>query len=101
MLGMVFWHSAGKITDSGYQIEVALPLKMLNFNDRLPIQQWRLELLRFYPRDIRHRLSSNKIERNNPCWICQMSPISGFAGAQAGESLYFSSGIGSGLEPNT
>ena len=78
------WHSAGKITATGYQIEVALPLKMLNFNDRLPVQQWRLELLRFYPRDIRHRLSSNKIERDNPCWICQMSPITGFAGAKQG-----------------
>ena len=76
------WHSAGKITATGYQVEVAIPLRMLNFNDRLASQTWKLELLRFYPRDVRHRLSSNKIERANPCWICQMTTATGFAGAK-------------------
>lgn len=76
------WHSAGKVTATGYQVEVAIPLRMLNFNDRLPSQTWKLELLRFYPRDIRHRLSSNKIERANPCMMCQMSIATGFAGAK-------------------
>lgn len=76
------WHSAGKLTATGYQVEVAIPLRMLNFNDRLPRQHWKLELLRFYPRDIRNRLSSNKIERSNPCWICQMSNAYGFAGVK-------------------
>ncbi|MDR7120950.1 DUF5916 domain-containing protein [Rheinheimera soli] len=75
------WHSAGMVTATGYQVEVAIPLRMLNFNDRLVSQTWKLELLRFYPRDVRHRLSSNKIERANPCWICQMSQATGFAGA--------------------
>ncbi len=32
----------------------------------------------------RNRISSNKIERNNPCWICQMSNATGFAGAKQG-----------------
>ncbi len=50
------WQSAGKITATGYQIEVAIPLRLLNFNDRLDLQRWKLELLRFYPRDVRHRL---------------------------------------------
>lgn len=76
------WQSAGKVTATGYQVEVAIPLRMLNFNDRLAQQNWKLELLRFYPRDVRHRLSSNKIERANPCWICQMSDATGFAGAK-------------------
>lgn len=76
------WHSAGKVTATGYQVEVAIPLRMLNFNDRLASQQWKLELLRFYPRDVRHRLSSNPIERANPCWICQMSEATGFDGAK-------------------
>jgi len=76
------WHSAGKITPAGYQVEVAIPLRMLNFNDRLASQTWKLELLRYYPRDVKHRLSSNKIDRANPCWICQMTPATGFAGAK-------------------
>ena len=76
------WHSAGKITATGYQVEIAIPLRMLNFNDQLDRQTWKIELLRFYPRDVRHRLSSNKIERANPCWICQMTQVTGFAGAK-------------------
>lgn len=78
------WQSVGKLTPDGYQVEIAIPLRILNFNDKLAVQQWRIELLRFYPRDIRHRLSSNKIERANPCWICQMRVATGFSGAKQG-----------------
>ncbi len=78
------WQSAGVLTADGYQVEVAIPLRLLNFNDRQAQQTWKLELLRFYPRDVRHRLSANRIDRANPCWICQMDTISGFAGATQG-----------------
>ncbi len=81
------WHSAGKITAEGYQVEVAIPLRMLNFNEKLAVQKWKLELLRFYPRDIRHRISSNPISRQDPCWICQMTTATGFAGAKSGNHL--------------
>ncbi len=79
------WQSAGKITADGYQVEIAIPLQILNFNDRLPIQQWKIELLRFYPRDLRHRLSNNKLDRTNPCWICQLQPLRGFSGVKEGK----------------
>jgi len=92
------WHSAGKITASGYQVEVAIPLRMLNFNDSLAEQKWRLELLRFYPRDVRHRLSSVKIERNDPCWICQMQTVTGLAGAKQSNHLTLVPSLVSGLE---
>ncbi len=78
------WHSVGQLTSDGYQVEIAIPLRILNFNDKLTLQQWRIELVRFYPRDLKHRLSSNKIERINPCWICQMRVATGFSGAKQG-----------------
>ncbi|MCA1930551.1 carbohydrate binding family 9 domain-containing protein [Rheinheimera sp.] len=78
------WQSVGTLTPDGYQVEIAIPLRILNFNDRLALQQWRIELVRFYPRDLKHRLSSNKIERTNPCWICQMRVATGFSGAKQG-----------------
>ena len=81
------WHSAGKVTATGYQVEVAIPLRMLNFNDRLPNQTWKIELLRFYPRDLRHRLSSNQDNRENPCAACQMSIATGFADVKQGNHL--------------
>ena len=78
------WQSVGQLSPDGYQVEIAIPLRILNFNDRLALQQWRIELVRFYPRDLKHRLSSNKIERANPCWICQMRVATGFSGAKQG-----------------
>lgn len=81
------WHSAGKVTATGYQVEVAIPLRMLNFNHRLPTQTWKIELLRFYPRDVRHRLSSIQINRQNPCIACQMSIATGFANASQSNNL--------------
>ncbi|WP_337879144.1 DUF5916 domain-containing protein [Rheinheimera sp.] len=81
------WYSAGHATTQGYQVEIAIPLRLLNFNDQLAVQNWRIELVRYYPRDLKHRLSTNRIERSNPCWICQMTPASGFAGAKQGNHL--------------
>lgn len=78
------WQSVGQLTADGYQVEMAIPLRILNFNDKLAEQQWRIELVRFYPRDLKHRLSSNKIERSNPCWICQMRVAKGFSGVKQG-----------------
>lgn len=92
------WHSAGKITAQGYQVEVAIPLRMLNFNDNLDEQRWRLELLRFYPRDVRHRLSSNPISRQDPCWICQMGTMTGFAGAKQSNHLTLVPALVMGVE---
>lgn len=92
------WQSAGKITATGYQIEVAIPLRLLNFNDRLDLQRWKLELLRFYPRDVRHRLSTNKILREDPCWICQMQTVEGFSGARQGNHFTLVPSLVMGVE---
>ena len=41
------WYSKGKLTDQGYQVEVQLPLRLFNFDDRNPLQTWGIELIRF------------------------------------------------------
>lgn len=92
------WHSAGKLTDEGYQVELAIPLQLLNFNDRLPIQQWKIEWLRFYPRTVRHRLSTNPLLRANPCWICQLPPTHGFAGVKEGKQFTLVPSLVSGID---
>lgn len=81
------WDSAGQITDFGYTVEIAIPLRILNFNDRLDIQQWGYELVRFYPRDERLRISNAKMDQGNECWVCQMPTIEGFKGAKQGKNL--------------
>ena len=81
------WQSSGKITDQGYIVEMALPLSMLNFNDKLDIQHWGIELVRFYPRSEMLRLSNITIDRGNSCEICQLATASGFSGAKQGNNL--------------
>lgn len=83
----VIWDSAGKITDFGYVVEVAIPLRALNFNENLNIQSWGMEFLRFYPRDQELRISNTSINHDNACWICQMVTVTGFEGAKQGNNL--------------
>ncbi|MFD2166933.1 DUF5916 domain-containing protein [Thalassotalea euphylliae] len=81
------WPSAGRITDDGYVVEFALPLRMLNFNENLEEQTWGIELVRFYPRDERLRISNIYLDRGNDCEICQHAPAKGFIGAKQGNNL--------------
>lgn len=81
------WQSSGRITPEGYIVEMALPLSMLNFNDKLDIQKWGIELLRYYPRSEMLRLSNITMDRGNSCEICQLAKATGFSGAQQGNNL--------------
>ena len=81
------WHSHGRITDNGYIVEMALPFRMLNFDESLTSQTWAMELVRYYPRDKFYRISNTRIERDNSCEICQLVEITGFNGIKQGHNL--------------
>ncbi|WP_175405813.1 carbohydrate binding family 9 domain-containing protein [Shewanella sp. MEBiC00475] len=81
------WYSKGKLTDQGYQVEIQLPLRLFNFDDRNPLQTWGIELIRFYPRNETHRISTHQIDRNVSCQLCQLGTASGLAGATQGKDL--------------
>ncbi|MCY7293954.1 carbohydrate binding family 9 domain-containing protein [Alteromonas sp. a30] len=81
------WDSAGKVTDSGYQVEIAIPLRNFNFNNQTEIQSWAMEFVRIYPRKERYRLSHIEINRDNECIACQMASVSGFENIEHGKSL--------------
>ena len=81
------WQSAGQITPEGYQVELAIPLRNFNFNPSDTEQTWAVEFVRFYPRGERLRMSNQMMDRNNNCQVCQMQPLTGFAGLQQGKSL--------------
>lgn len=81
------WKTAGKITADGYQVEVELPLRLFNFDDKKPIQDWGFELIRYYPRNENHRLSTHKIDRNISCQLCQLGVATGLASAKQGQDL--------------
>ena len=81
------WESAAKITDNGYQVEFAIPYSQLNFEKSQDIKTWSIELIRIYPRDNLLRISNLPLDRDNPCWTCQMIEVQGFENAKAKENL--------------
>src|SRR5262249_43370228 len=40
-----------------------------------------------YPRSVRHRLSAARRERDNPCVLCQVDKITGFADLKPGRNI--------------
>ncbi|MEZ9200075.1 DUF5916 domain-containing protein [Shewanella sp. 10N.286.54.B9] len=80
------WYTAAQRTETGYQVEIELPYRVLNF-DNSSEQKWGVELVRFYPRNEQHRLSSNQIDRNNSCQLCQFGVMSGMSNLEQGNDL--------------
>lgn len=81
------WQSFGKKTSTGYQVEIAIPYSILNFDENNKEKTWAIEFIRLYPRDERLRISHIPINRNNNCWLCQIPEIKGFEKADIGKNL--------------
>jgi hypothetical protein len=81
------WDSAGQINDNGFVVEMEIPLNQLRFPNIEGKQTWGIDLLRFYPRDRRHRISNNVRDRSINCFLCQFSKITGLDGVTPGRDL--------------
>lgn len=81
------WSSAGRITDSGYQVEMRIPFSTLRFRNAEDLQRWGIGFFRNYPRDKRHQLMSNRVKRGGNCLTCTLEKYQGMAGVQQGRNL--------------
>ena len=81
------WESVGKVTADGYQVEMAIPYHILNFDDNSDIKTWAMEFIRLYPRDSRLRISHIELDRDDACWLCQIPEATGFKDAKASKNL--------------
>ena len=81
------WDSAGMISDEGYVVEMEIPLNQLRFPKVEGKQTWGIDLLRFYPREHRYRLSNNPQDRNLNCYLCQLQKVEGLEGIEPGRDL--------------
>ena len=81
------WDAAGKITDWGYAIEIAIPFNQLRFPAGDAPQTWGFSFGRSYPRNVRHRIISHKRPRDLMCVLCQTNKITGFQGMKTGWNL--------------
>lgn len=80
------YHTAGRVTEAGYVVEMAIPFRSLRFPDR-EIQSWRMTLIRNYSRSSRHQMSWAPLSHNNPCLLCQLGTLEGIQGVRAGGTL--------------
>ncbi len=81
------WDSAGQINDEGFVVEIRVPLKQLRFPSGLDKQTWGVDLLRFYPRDVRHRISNNTTDYASTCYLCLFKKAEGFANLEQRTNL--------------
>lgn len=82
----IVYESEGKITDRGYQIEMAIPFESLRFPDR-PEQEWRVTFWRTRPRGSRATYSWAALDRDEECFLCQFGTLRGIRGVEPGGAL--------------
>jgi hypothetical protein len=73
------YESKGKITDKGYQVEMAIPFSSLSFPDK-EVQEWKVGFYRSLPREKRSQILWGGFDRTNPCFLCQMGTLIGIQG---------------------
>ncbi len=81
------WDSAGRITETGFEVEFAIPFSSLRFPSTEDIQTWGIDALRFYPREQRHRIALQPMDRDLNCYLCQVSKMEGIEGIDPGRNL--------------
>lgn len=82
----VLYHSAGRITAGGWQVEMAIPWSSLRFPDR-ERQEWRVDFWRNDHRQVRGQYSWGIYDRNEDCWPCQWGTVTGIEGVRPGTGL--------------
>ncbi len=81
------WSSAGRMTPEGYVVEMAIPFNALQFPRQKNDQVWGIDLVRSYPRSVRHLIGLFPRDRGNNCVMCQADKITGFAGVSPGKNI--------------
>ncbi|MEE9443547.1 MAG: DUF5916 domain-containing protein [candidate division Zixibacteria bacterium] len=80
------WQSEGQITDSGWQVEVAMPFSGLRFPN-IEEQEWRIEFWRHYSRDSYHSISWAAYDRDESCWRCNWGTMTGIKNIEPGKGV--------------
>ncbi|HYH47691.1 MAG TPA: DUF5916 domain-containing protein [Thermoanaerobaculia bacterium] len=82
----LFWDAAGRITATGWVLEIRVPFSSLRYDEGgAPV--WRVLLYRNYPRDFRYQMFSSRLPRGSNCFVCHSRELVGLAGLPAGGNL--------------
>ncbi len=82
---MIF-ESAGRITDDGWIVEMAVPFASMRFPEQAN-QVWRVDFWRNRPRESRYQYSWAAYERDEACWPCQWGTVNGISGVTPGKGF--------------
>jgi hypothetical protein len=80
------WESAGKVTDSGFQVELAIPFSSLRFPNQ-PKQEWRVDFFRYHEREVSREISWSAYDREETCWPCQWGTVTGIENVTPGKGI--------------
>jgi len=80
------WESAGHVTDSGWQVEMAIPFSSLRFPHKAE-QVWKVDFWRNHPRDSRRQYSWAAYDRDDPCWPCKWGTVAGIENVSPGRGV--------------
>jgi len=81
------WKSSVKRNKNGFIMEFEIPFNAIQFDRSAGELTWGFMLFRSYPRNKRHQISSIKVTRGQPCWLCQYDKITGFNGIKPGKNM--------------
>ena len=79
-----YWDSAGKVTPTGWNLEIRIPFSSLRYSSAA---EWGMLLYRNYPRDRRYQFFSARLPRDVNCFICNSSKMTGLADLPKGQHL--------------
>jgi len=78
--------SSGQLTDSGFQVEVAIPFNSLRFPNQ-PVQNWKMDFVRYHEREVTYFLGWCPNDRNETCELCQIGDVSGIENVKPGKGI--------------
>ena len=81
-----YWESIGKITATGWSLEIRIPFSSLRYSHETE-PTWGILLYRNYPRDRRYQFFSAPLPRDVNCFICNSSKLTGLANLPHGSHL--------------
>ncbi|MEM6453863.1 MAG: DUF5916 domain-containing protein [Acidobacteriota bacterium] len=83
------WVSFGRLTATGYEVEMAIPSRSLRFPSTDGPLTFGFDAFRNRPREQRYTYRSQRNDRNIECYVCEFSKMTGFEELSAGRNLEF------------
>ena len=81
-----YWDSKGKVTATGYTLEMRIPFSSLRYSND-DVQTWGIMLYRNYPRDRHYQMFSTKLPKDVSCFICNENKLVGLTHLPHGSHL--------------